>query len=387
MTRGSVSRRQGAGAEDVNGGASASGARRGGARGQSAAGGRGRGGRVGGSGGGGPADEDGDGAPTRKKRSSAGKQSVGGEGAGGGALVSPFSKKVNDDGAGISAGGAEASATDKDGSHLVSPGLALDQSDRVGHDDDATRDAEGGVDQDSCGAGVAVAGRTPSAPASAVAAVRPVPAAPGSRPAVVPVLGRAAYGSASSFAPPVGVSGGPCGSAAAVSSVAPPVGVSGGPGGSAAAASSVAPPLGVSGGAGGSAAPAEPVADFHGRRLHGPQSSYGKGFVQLPLKDIKVPMALTRVRREPDVETFSATFRATGYDWSRGLMTGDAALQIVNIFHLLGALRRLVQEGHSNAPETVYVCRVTRRDGKLLTRSDTLALGLSANKDRRRASR
>jgi len=328
---------------------------------------------------------------------------------------------MSEDGVGISAGGADASATDKDGSHLVSSGLDADKSDRVGHDDDATRDAEGGVDQDSRGAGVAVAGRAPSAPASAAAAVRRVPAAPGSRPAVVPVLGRAVHGAASSVAPPVGVSGGVGGSAAAAasvalpvgvsggvggsaaaassvappvgvsggvggsaaaaSSVAPPVGVSGGVGGSAAAASSVAPPVGVSGGAGGSAASAEPVARFHGRRLHGPQSSYLKEFVQIPLKDIKVPMALTRLRRESDVEKFAMTFRATGYDWSRGLMTVDATSQVVDGFHRLGALHLLAKEGHPNAPETVFVCRVTRRDGVLLTRSDTLALGLSANKD------
>ena len=441
MTRGSVSRRQGAGAEDVEGGASASGARRGGARGQSAAGGRRRCGRVGGSGGGVPADKDGDGAPTRKTRSSAGKQSVGGDGFGGGALVPPSSKQASEDGAGISAGGADASATDKDGSHLVSPGLAEDKRDRVGHDDDATRDAEGGVHQDSRGAGVAVAGRAPSAPASASAAVRRVPAGPGSRLAVVPVLGLAVHGAASSVAPlvgvlggaggsaaaafsvsppvgvsggvggtaaaassvaspvdvscggggsaaaassvapPAGVSGGDGGSAAAASSVAPPVGVSGGVGGSPAAASSVAPPVGVSGGAGGSAASAEPVARFHGRRLHGPQSSYVKEFVQLHLKDIKVPMALTRLPRESDVERVSTTFRAIGYDWSRGLMTVDAALQAVDGFHRRGALYLLAKKGHPNAPETVFVCRVTRRDGVLLTRSDRLALGLSANKD------
>jgi len=316
MTGGTVPRRQGANADVVEGGASAAGARRGGARGQSAAGGHGRGGRVRVSGGGGTADNG-----------------------------------VDGDGGGSSAGGAVASATDKDGSPLVPPRLASDKGERVGDDGDGdgggtdeadqVDDAEGGGEEDSGGAGIAVAGCAPSTLASPVAPLHPVPAARGSRAAVAPVLARATPGSASSAAPSVGVSGG----------------------------------------GGGSAAAAEPVALFHGRRLHGPQSSYTKEFISIPLKDIRVPMALTRIRRDSDVEEFAATFRATGYDWSRGLMTVDAALQIVDGFHRLGALRLLVEEEHPNAPNEVYVCRVTRRDGKLLTSSDTLALGLSANKD------
>jgi len=74
------------------------------------------------------------------------------------------------------------------------------------------------------------------------------------------------------------------------------------------------------------------------------------------------------------VEQFLALLRATGVDWSRGLVSMDAHNNVVDGFHRVAALLLLQEEGHDHAIDRLPMRRFKRRDRQPLTLVDTLVV-------------
>ena len=136
------------------------------------------------------------------------------------------------------------------------------------------------------------------------------------------------------------------------------------------AAAAAAAPVAVSAHAGaGASVPAE---TFHDLSLDGEASAYVIEILEVRLAEFSESMAKTTwPRGDADVRLHLACLRAEGVDWTRGLVTVDGRMEVVDGVHLLAALLLLESEGHVNAIDRFPVRRITRRDGKPLTLVDT----------------